>query len=76
MNIEFVQLILTGVCNFMEIRQIKMAMQTGQDVNNIIKKTNELEVHFQKDVTNITYCDIKVQELEKWNIMHRSASQR
>lgn len=73
MNVELVQLILTGVCNSMDIYVLKQLMKSCNDksvkFHTLSFKTKQkLSVSIIKDMTRITCDDIKLLQIENWNL--------
>lgn len=65
MNIEFVYLILLGINNFLDSRDARRnSLVNGNDkiTNSKLKITN----HGRS--TRITFCDIKMKDIDKWNV--------
>ena len=66
MNIEFVYLILLGINNFMDSRETrKNSFQRGDDIR---QKSSKLKIENFGKSTRITFCDIKVKDIDKWNV--------
>lgn len=69
MNIEFVYLILLGINNFMDSRETR---KNSYQRNDIQQKASKLKIENHGKSTRITFCDIKVKDIDKWNVDQES----
>ena len=75
MNIEFVYLILLGINNFLDSRDArKSSLVMGTEKEKMTNSKLKIVNHGKS--TNITFCDIKMKDIDKWNVDYQSKASR